>query len=564
MKKTLKLLILIMLISTFVLSVMMTNVNAEATEGNEGGEGIENVEETEGVEGTETEEFYLEDETKTVKLNSTAYLWYKNKPVGESIVWTSADEDIATVSEDGKVIAVGIGTTTITAEVAGTSDTCEIIVEYDSLTISSNESNYATSINLVLEEHPTETLKVKVEDGKYQEVLNAEVTWKSSDVKVATVDSKGKVTAIGVGTTTITAEAAGVSYTCEVNVVAAPKFTDFSKAKYELLFDMNTDLKISGITPKGDNGNNYYYIITDTNQKPTLAIEKSGRLDLEANNVEYLNVNVDENYIYNTTIDKYIELKQDLYLWVIQQVKLDKSYHNGENTIYDSTKFVVEGEKLTRPELPQLNLILKGFNISGNWHSENTEQDSSTWIRFKFPSATENRKFSIKIGRITDNAILKKIQNNDYSGITELQAYAKKDKGVFSTNLTTTYENYYYSEQALCDGNAIFVDDAYYYIYVKFDDENGKYIPIEGVTLGQANLSSTTDFWELWAYTREDFEWNNLESKYEEKEETPKDETVADKEIPKAGASKVIAIAVMILGVSFVISYKKYNKYKGI
>ena len=54
----------------------------------------------------------------------------------------------------------------------------------------------------------------------------------------------------------------------------------------------------------------------------------------------------------------HIKLNQELYLWVIQEVKLDKYYYNGENTIHYSTKFVVEGEKLTRPELPQLNLVL--------------------------------------------------------------------------------------------------------------------------------------------------------------------------------------------------------------
>ena len=543
MKKILKT-IFIVIITILMLLVMITSVSAETTE------------------GAETEEFFLKDETKTIKLNSTAYLWYENKPVGESIVWTSADEDIATVNEEGKVSAVGIGTTTITAEVAGVSDTCEVSVEYYDLTISSNESNYATKITLVLEEHPTETLKAKVEDSKNEEVANAEITWKSSDSKVATVDDNGKVTAVGVGITTITAEAAGVSDTCEVNVVAAPEFTDFSKAKYELLFDFDTDLKISGITPK-DSKSQYYYMITDSNEKPTLAIEKFGGLDLEANNVEYLGINTEENYIYSTNLDKYVELNQELYLWVIQEVHLDSYYHNGENTIYSSTKFVVEGEKLTRPELPQLNLILKGFNISGNWNDENTEENSRTWITFRFPSEIENRKFSIKIGRITNNEILKKIQNNDYSGITELQAYAKKDEGVFTTSLTTTSENYYSSDEAICDGRALFVDDAYYYIYVVFDDENGKYYPIEGVTLGQAYLASYSDYWSLLAYTSEDFEWNNLESTYEEKEEL-KDETVAKKEIPKAGISSAIVITVMMIIVGTVVTYKKYNKYKGI
>lgn len=109
-------------------------------------------------------------------------------------------------------------------------------------------------------------------------------------------------------------------------------------------------------------------------------------------------------------------------------------------------------------------------------------------------------------------------------------------------------------------------DDAYYYIYIVFDDENGKYYPIEGITLGQAFLSEYTDYWSLWAYTSEDFEWNSLESTYEgsgNKEET-KDETVTNKEIPKAGASKIITIIITSVALSIVVSYKKYNKYKGI
>jgi len=47
------------------------------------------------------------------------------------------------------------------------------------------------------------------------------LTWKSSDTDVATVDANGKVTAVTMGTATITATAAdvgGVSATCEVTV----------------------------------------------------------------------------------------------------------------------------------------------------------------------------------------------------------------------------------------------------------------------------------------------------------------------------------------------------------
>ena len=48
------------------------------------------------------------------------------------------------------------------------------------------------------------------------------VTWASGDDSVASVDAAGKVTAVGVGETTITAKAGSVSATCAVTVEAAP------------------------------------------------------------------------------------------------------------------------------------------------------------------------------------------------------------------------------------------------------------------------------------------------------------------------------------------------------
>ncbi|MDE5782749.1 MAG: Ig-like domain-containing protein, partial [Prevotella sp.] len=48
------------------------------------------------------------------------------------------------------------------------------------------------------------------------------VTWSSSDENIATVDAEGKVTAIAVGTATITATCGSVRATCTVSVVATP------------------------------------------------------------------------------------------------------------------------------------------------------------------------------------------------------------------------------------------------------------------------------------------------------------------------------------------------------
>lgn len=490
MTKNIRKIILMLIMFTLILIGMSTIIKAEDTS------------------------FSLDKTTLDVVLNSTRNIGYDNKPSGETITWTSSNPNVATVDNNGMVKGVSIGSATITATVGGQTATCQVSVIYGYLSIGANSGNYETSINLVLGEHPTETLKATAKDWENKVVSNAIVTWTSSNPNVATVDNTGKVTAVSVGKTNITASVAGISKTCEVNVLPAPVFTDFSKAKYELLFDIDTDLKISGIKPKDDSGNDYYYVITSSNKKPNISIKPYGNVDTEkSKGIEHLSVNTKENYLFKYNLDKYIELNQDLYLWVIQDVYLGDSYYNNEgNSVSHAAKFVVEGKKLTRPALPQLNLILKSFSI-GKWESK-SDSDTYTHMSFRFPSAVKNRKFKIKIGKVTDNAILQKIQKGDYSGVTDLLAYAKKNDAVYTADLTTTNENYYRNEKTLFDGRKLLQDNAYYYIYVQFDDENGKYYPIEGVTLGQAWLYSSNNSWDLYAYTDENFKWNNLSSTY--------------------------------------------------
>ena len=99
---------------------------------------------------------------------------------------------------------------------------------------------------------------------------------------------------------------------------------------------------------------------------------------------------------------------------------------------------------------------------------------------------------------------------NDYTGITDLLSYAKKNSSVYSQTLTTTSPAYYKSDNVLFDGYNLLENKAYYYIYVQFDDENGKYCPIEGVTLGQAWIGDSNKYWDLLAYTADNFEYVGL------------------------------------------------------
>lgn len=512
----------------------------------------------------ETTTFTFEKDNIEVVINGSKYISYSGGT--GSITWTSSDPSVATV-EGGTVKGLKIGETTITATRGEETATCKVKVIYESIRIGANENESVSKVNLILNEHETENLFASVKDSYFEEVSNAEVTWTSSNDTIVTVEkNSGKIKALKSGKATITATVAGATDSVEVNVYDAPVFTDFSNAKYETTLEYYSEnLKISGVTLKDDSNNGYYFIITSNNTKPELITDR-GSVDQDAmgQKVKYLNVNAKENYLYTRDISSYSELNQDLYLWVIQDVKLQDYYYDSVGKyISHSSKYVVEGKKITRATLPPLNLILQTFNI-GSWKDTTKEQgetESTTYMNFNFPSATENRKFTIKIGKVTDKSILSKIQKNDYSGIQELLTYAKKNSSVFSKQLTTTsIANYRYKE-ALFDGRKLLEDKQYYYIYVEFDDENGKYYPIEGVTLGQAWFSTSSSNWDLWAYTKSEFKWDDLSSTYTPTDEKT-DNTTATGKLPQTGASIVIYVAitlVIVAGVIFAIKYKKYN-----
>ena len=126
--------------------------------------------------------------------------------------WKSTDTNIVTVSDNGVVKAVGVGTATVKVTVGDVSATCKVTVLQP-----------VTGINLNKSSLTMDALGMfQMTASVYPDSANDKrITWSSSDPTIASVDENGLVTALKKGTATITAAAmdgSGVKSTCKVTV----------------------------------------------------------------------------------------------------------------------------------------------------------------------------------------------------------------------------------------------------------------------------------------------------------------------------------------------------------
>ena len=128
----------------------------------------------------------------------------------QNVTWSSSDETIATVDNNGTVTAVGAGeaTITVTTENGCKTATCIVTVTVPVTGVTLEP----TSLSLFTGDTAPLTATVQPSDA-----TNQNVTWSSDKPEVATVDN-GKVTAVGAGEATITATAGGITATCVVHV----------------------------------------------------------------------------------------------------------------------------------------------------------------------------------------------------------------------------------------------------------------------------------------------------------------------------------------------------------
>src|SRR5574344_376279 len=191
---------------------------------------------------------------------------------------------------------------------------------------------------------------------------------------------------------------------------------DFSDAKYEVTLSgsRDADLTISNITISDTA--EYRFYVKSTQEMPTF----------DSTTALSLYYDKEKKCLYSTDLAQFVELNQDLYLYVAE-VQFDYGTRSNAN------KYIVEGVKLNRPEYPKYASVFAGTTtLSYDWSG----------ISINVPWTSHIRKMNVKIGKVTDTELLNKIKSTTADSFSSLLSYAKSsNNNIYSKQITSTEES---------------------------------------------------------------------------------------------------------------------------
>ena len=178
-----------------------------------------------------------------VTLSAQAYD-ASNAPLRGTFTWVSRTPATATVSSAGLVTAAANGSTwVVVTEAGGTKDSAQIVVQQRVATVMvtpATRSIYLTR---------NYTLTAAAVDGRGHPMGGTtKFTWASNATAVATVDTTGLVTGVGLGPAQITATAGGVTGVAQITVLTPITRIVVGRDSAGLLITDTTSLKALGYT----------------------------------------------------------------------------------------------------------------------------------------------------------------------------------------------------------------------------------------------------------------------------------------------------------------------------
>lgn len=156
-----------------------------------------------------TEEVTLTENELTLERNTEYQLTAGLSPMDstDEITWSSSDENVAKVDQTGRIQAIAVGEAVITAKAGEKTATCKVTVNVPMTSIRLNKTSI--ELNSIGDSY-------QLQANYSPSDAEGTIIWKSDDEGIASVDQTGKVTAVGKGTTTITASCGNLADTCTV------------------------------------------------------------------------------------------------------------------------------------------------------------------------------------------------------------------------------------------------------------------------------------------------------------------------------------------------------------
>lgn len=316
------------------------------------------------------------------------------------------------------------------------------------------------------------------------------------------------------------------------------QWTDFSNTTIKLEAESgsrtNFDIKFENCLLKE---NNEYYVHISHNSDENIILKDSDDVYnnsfSKGNRIWQTTLNTFSNKVNgNDSISNLFAEAGDIYITVCE---IDY------NT--KIPKIVLESEKIERlGELP-LTQRIEAFFF----------EDYTSTFCWEIYGANE-RKVNYKIGKVTDLELLKSLKNGEVSAFQKLMEYAKKADSMGTGTVKLG------KDKTITDKLNL-IDDEYYFVYLELDTEEGKYYPIEDVSLYQALVSEDSGIKNLCSITDKDFKWN-LDD--EQVKDDKKDDTIAKDKLPNTGINVIIAILTVSILTIMLVSLKKCKSYKDI
>ncbi len=209
---------------------------------------------------------------KTEKLVAT--INPSNPTSDTTLEWTSSNTKVATVDKSGNIKAIGAGTATITVKTSnGKTATVKVTVTNPNVPITSVKINQK-SLNVMI----GKTSKLTATINPSNTTQSKNLTWTSSNKKIATVDKNGNVKGIKAGTANITVKTSnGKTATIKVTVKKPTPIKSVKLNKKTLKLELNKTYQLKA-TINPSNTTDSKVLTWSTSNKKVAIVDKNGKI----------------------------------------------------------------------------------------------------------------------------------------------------------------------------------------------------------------------------------------------------------------------------------------------